>query len=348
MKRLYTLAPVLALTLTPAQAAAAALSAKSVEAARVVRPIRGTGQGAEAPILKAQVLLDRAHISPGVIDGGYGSNMRKALRVFQKFHGLPPTGTLGPTTWKKLTAADPDPVLTRFKIQPENVKGPFAAKIPADFKKMAALKTLAYTSPLELISEKFHTSPRLLKRLNPGVDFKKAGTAIVVPSVVRRALGGEAALVRVDKPTQSVRVYTASKELLAFYPATVGSGEFPSPSGSLEVVSIAEHPPFAISEKLEYARKSTKLALKPGEKIKIAAGPNNPVGVVWIALNKRGYGLHGTAHPEQVSKTASHGCVRLTNWDALELARLLHKGTPVSFGSPPATRGPKIAATPRR
>jgi lipoprotein-anchoring transpeptidase ErfK/SrfK len=148
-----------------------------------------------------------------------------------------------------------------------------------------------------------------------------------VANVAGRKPHGDVAKVVVDKKTQSVRAYEKGGRLVAFYPATVGSDDFPSPAGALKVTGVAQDPTFTFSSKLEYAKEK----LKKGEVVKIAAGPNNPVGAVWIDLNKRGYGIHGTPEPTKISKAESHGCVRLTNWDALELARMVKPGVPVAF-----------------
>jgi lipoprotein-anchoring transpeptidase ErfK/SrfK len=308
------------------------LTEESVNGAKWKRTIRA-GTGSDPAVLKTQVLLARASFSPGVIDAGYGGNLKKALVAFQKAHDLTPGGAIDRKTWEALTEKEGEPVLTHFKIQPANVKGPFVEKIPTSFRQMAKLPRLGYTSPVEALAEKFHTSESLLKRLNPGADFKEAGTDLVVPNVGGEKPEGKVARIVVDKKRQAVRAYGKGGKLLGFFPATVGSGDFPSPSGSLKVTGVAPHPVFTYSGKLDYAKKAKKKTdkLKKGEALKIAAGPNNPVGSVWIDLNKPGYGIHGTPRPELISKRQSHGCVRLTNWDAQELAGMVHRGVPVTF-----------------
>lgn len=286
------------------------------------------GQAGVPQITRTQVLLDRAFFSPGIIDGITGSNMKKALQVYQEAHDLPKTGAVDRRTWQSLSR-DRQPVLTTYSLTKEDVAGPFVRAIPADMKKMAKLARLAYTSPQEAVAEKFHMSPSLLKRLNPGADFKKIGTRVVVANVAGRKPRAQVARIMVDKKLQAVRALDRDNRLVAFYPATVGSAEFPSPSGSLKVTGVAERPVFTYSSRLEYSK------LKEGQVLKIPAGPNNPVGIVWIDLNKRGYGIHGTPEPARISKAQSHGCIRLTNWDAQELARMVKPGVPVAFSGVP-------------
>lgn len=313
------------LTAAPA-AAAPALTMQGVNGARFQEEIDAY-RGMRPRVVKVQVLLDRASISPGAIDGKYGGNTAKALRVYQSLNGLRATGTIDRSTWRAL-ARDSQPVLARYVITPADVKGPFVEKIPTELRDQARLKRLAYTSAAELLAEKFHMSEELLKTLNRGVDLNQAGASIVVAQVAGRKPSGEVKTLVIDRKTQGVKAYDAKGRVIAYYPATVGSDEFPSPKGQVKVTAIAERPTFTLTTRLDYAKKK----LKKGERLTIAPGPNNPVGIVWIDLNKEGYGIHGTPEPTRISKTASHGCVRLTNWDVRELAGLVGKGTPVVFG----------------
>lgn len=288
----------------------------------------GQGQGPQGLIAKAQILLDRAYFSPGVIDGYDGANTRKALRAFQYVNGLPRTGNLDRQTWDALVRrGGGDPVLTTYAISDDDVNGPFVDSIPSQMTEMAEMEQMAYTTPVELLAEKFHIDQDLLEDLNPNVDFGSAGTEITVPSVQDRQPSGEIKTVMVDRNNQTVKAYGTDGRLIAFYPATVGSSQFPSPSGDLEVKGVAERPVFTYSGNLEYAD------LEEGEVLKVPPGPNNPVGIVWIDLSKEGYGIHGTPTPSRISKQASHGCVRLTNWDATELAGMVSPGIPVRFTS---------------
>jgi lipoprotein-anchoring transpeptidase ErfK/SrfK len=320
----FALSAVTAAVLT-AGPAHAALSMDAVNRAQLKKPVT-SGKQISAVMIRAQVLLDRSPVSPGVIDGRWGGNTRKALKAFQGLKKLKRTGSLDRRTWTALTQQAKAPVVKSYVITRNDVNGPFTRPIPTTMRKMAKLQRLAYTSPKELLAERFHMAEGLLVALNRGVDFKKPGTRIVVAAVGSRKLSGKVARVVVDKQSQAVKLYNRSGGLVAFYPATVGSKTFPSPKGHLKVTAIAERPSFTYSSKLDYAK------LKKGEALRIPPGPNNPVGIVWVDLNKEGYGIHGTPEPARVSKTASHGCVRLTNWDAMELAHVVKKGTPVLFG----------------
>jgi lipoprotein-anchoring transpeptidase ErfK/SrfK len=190
---------------------------------------------------------------------------------------------------------------------------------------MKDLPALAYTSPKEELAERFHVSEELLVKLNPDAGFREPGEKLTVPAVADNPLGEPVASVIVDKERQTVKAFDSKDRLVAFYPATVGSDEKPAPSGRLKVTIIKRNPSYHYNPKYHFKGVKTQ---KP---FTIKPGPNNPVGLVWIGLTGEGYGIHGTPEPDKVSKTASHGCVRLTNWDALQLAAALRKSVPVEF-----------------
>ena len=205
------------------------------------------------------------------------------------------------------------------------MKGPFTPEIPDKMEKQAELPRLGYRNPVELIAERFHMDAELLLELNPDKTFDKAGEAIVVANVRaderRDDRKGKAAKIEVLKGDHRVRALAEDGTLLATYPASIGSDEKPAPSGTLKVVGVARNPDYTYDPEYKFK------GVKAKEKFTLKPGPNNPVGTVWIDLSEDSYGIHGTPEPDKVGKTASHGCVRLTNWDAEDLAFMVRNGT---------------------
>jgi lipoprotein-anchoring transpeptidase ErfK/SrfK len=308
--------------------AAPAISADAVNQAAFSPSIKSDKPS--PAVVKAEILLDRAAISPGQIDGRNGENARKAIAAFQLSRGLEASGKLDEATWNALTQNSDQPPIVEYEIGEADVKGPFAKNIPRGLEQKAGLHRLAYRSPLQLLSEKFHVDPKLLEQLNPGKRFETAGTKIFVPNVGERAMSGRVAKVEVDKSTRAVRALGENGELVALYPASIGSTEKPAPSGRFKVRRVVHDPTYHYDPKFRFK------GVHARHKFTIAPGPNNPVGVVWIDLTKQSYGIHGTPDPERIGKTYSHGCIRLTNWDALDLAKRVRKGTPVDFVDEPA------------
>lgn len=282
--------------------------------------------------IRLQVLLDRAHFSPGEIDGKFGENAKKALRAYAEAQLLPSAGSLTDDVWKRLTA-DPRAALMRYTIVEKDIAAPFLKKVPSKLEDMTGIPKLSYATSREALAEKFHMSEQLLGALNPGRHFDRAGATIVVVDTGEEhsAALAKADRVEVDKNRQTVKLFDRSNSLIGFYPATVGSEEKPSPTGSLKVTEIDRNPTYRYNPKYHFKGVHAR---KPFE---IRPGPNNPVGTVWINLSADGYGIHGTPSPGKVSKAASHGCVRLTNWDAERVADRVSKGTLIDFvGAPPS------------
>jgi lipoprotein-anchoring transpeptidase ErfK/SrfK len=279
------------------------------------------------------VLLDRNGFSPGQIDGKPGPNLSRAVTAFQQARLTSSTGELDCGTWQALVSDGVQDAIVDYAITETDVRGPFTKRIPPALPDQAALSALGYTSVLERLAEKFHSAPALLQQLNPGVEFG-AGTEIRVPNVqpfdadAPKPTPDPAAadvMVSVTREESALRVTRADGTLVFFAPVTMGSEHDPLPSGDWKVTAVSWKPTFHYNPDLFWDAKATdtKTAIKPG--------PNNPVGVVWIDLNLEHYGIHGTPEPSRIAKTESHGCVRLTNWDAARLASLVKAGTPVQF-----------------
>ena len=272
-------------------------------------------------VLAAQVLLDHSGHSPGVIDGVMGGNTKRAIAAFQRANGMQADGKISGAVLERLRAAYSGELLQRYTITAEDVAGPFVS-VPDGMEAQAELDTLGFESAAEAIAEKFHMAESFLQALNPGADFS-TDTEITVIVPGKAELGAKIDRIEVDKAASELRAYASDGALVVTYPATIGSSSFPSPDGNMEVTAVAAAPTYHFDpEGRDWG---------PDKQLTIAAGPNNPVGGTWIDLSKDGYGIHGTPEPSLIGKTSSHGCVRLTNWDAAELAKAVAKGTKVEF-----------------
>jgi lipoprotein-anchoring transpeptidase ErfK/SrfK len=278
-----------------------------------------------------QVLLDRQGFSSGEIDGREGPNFKRALAAFQSAHKLP-AGAPDCATWKALGEGSASPTITTYTITDADLKGPFEKTIPPQLADQAKLSTLEYRSPMELLAERFHASPALLAQLNRGVPMA-AGREVKAPAVtpfdpVTKPAADSAAgdlKIEVSKEESALRATRADGTVVFYAPVSSGSEHDPLPPGDYKVLGVAWRPPFHYNPDLFWDAKPKD------EKATIPAGPNTPVGVVWISLDLEHYGIHGTPEPGHVGHTESHGCVRLTNWDAARLASLVKPGTPVAF-----------------
>lgn len=272
---------------------------------------------------RAHVMLNNAHASPGAIDGSNGQNTLKAIASFQQMNGLTPTGQLTKETWDALVAKQTKPAYVEYTITEADLKGPYAESIPTDYALQAKMKGLYYTRVTEMLGEKFHMDERFLRQLNPRANFNKVGEKIVVANV-RNDLPEDIHLIVAHKGAKQLYLFNSRNQMIASFPATIGSASTPSPTGTYKVTGVAKNPWYSYSPSNFVQGKNLKpLSLPPG--------PNGPVGNIWIGLSKKSFGIHGTPNPSMISKNASHGCIRLTNWDANDLGNKVRSGVTVRF-----------------
>ncbi|MBB3945725.1 lipoprotein-anchoring transpeptidase ErfK/SrfK [Rhizobium skierniewicense] len=287
------------------------------------QPVTAPVNRSRQEIVALQVFLDREGISPGVIDGKMGDNVNKAIAAWQDMTGdrLDPNNTDDILERLRNTGGL---AIVDYTITAADAAGPYVASIPDDYAEKAQLPAMAYTSTSEALAERFHMDETYLKELNPGIDFTVPGTIIKVvsPGDTKK---GQVARIVAHKGIKQVFAYDEGGVLIAAYPATIGSSDTPSPSGTHTVERIALNPGYTYNPKINFQQGQNSQILQ------IPPGPNGPVGTVWIALSKPTYGIHGTPEPSKIGKTNSHGCIRLTNWDATELAKMVRPGVVVEF-----------------
>lgn len=313
----FTAAPVLAQTPEAPQTEAPDAGGLTIDTVNAAAPDAG-----DAALLRAQVLLDRVHFSPGEIDARGGTNTTRAIAGFQRHRGLEASGQLDDPTWAALTEGDVAALVTHT-LTAEDVAGPFT-DIPGDMMAQSKQDALGFEDVVEALGERFHASPALLRRLNPDAAFT-AGTRIVVPNVAEATPLAEPARVVVSRSDSVVRLVDAAGKVYAQFPASTGTEHDPLPIGEWKIEGVATDPTFHYNPDLFWdADPSHAKAVLP-------PGPNNPVGTVWIDLSKPHYGIHGTPQPANIGKTQSHGCIRMTNWSARRVADVVKPGLTASL-----------------
>lgn len=277
-----------------------------------------------AAIFEAQISLDRLAISSGSIDGVAGSQTRSALKAFQTREGLVATGELDEDTRRRLPSGPPS---TGQKPVEESDLSRLLPVAPTWLGKSEQPR-LEFETALEGLAEKNHAHPNLLRRLNPTTDWTalQPGAELTVPAIERETPRIKAAYIQIRLGERTLQAYDNSNRLMAHFPCSIAQRIEKRPVGELRVAVIAPNPnytfdPAVFPESAEAREIGRKLILPPG--------PNNPVGTVWIGLDKPGYGIHGTPKPEEVGRTESHGCFRLANWNAEYLLELVTVGTVV-------------------
>lgn len=268
-------------------------------------------------IASIQIIMDRRGFSPGVIDGRDTARFRKALETHNAVNTGQQLDVSVITTPKK-------PLYIDYTITPADTNGRFTPDLPPLYVNQASLSFLGFRNTTEMLAERFHIDEAYLQTLNPNIDYSVAGSIIRVPDV-GRYLQKRVMRIEADKAALQVRAYDAQNNLIAAYPASIGSASTPSPVGTHTVRNKAQNPAYTYDPK-----GSAQPGLASGL-VLLPPGPNGPVGNAWIGLSKRTYGIHGTPEPSEIGITASVGCVRLTNWDALELAKMVRRGVEVSF-----------------
>jgi lipoprotein-anchoring transpeptidase ErfK/SrfK len=318
-------------------------------------PPGAPGSPIDRDYFHAQVLLDAAGFSPGVIDGKNGSSFKQALRGFQAAHGLDTSGVLDTPTRQALLNVGRHAVVM-VKLGPDDVTSSYVYPLPKDPEKQYKYPFLGYRNMLEKVAERYHTTPAAVVALNGPEKLIGLGQTLMLPNVVpmSRDYSGvnpkgarlmtllnvdgrqpHGDYIVIDKSEGVLKVFGGSPpgqdeeaggQLVAQFPVTTGSAHDPLPIGRWKVTTFAFLPPFHYQPNLFWDAKDT------AKEHRLAPGPNGPVGVAWLDLTKEHYGIHGAPEPQNIGKTESHGCIRMTNWDVMRLVRIMMKpGFPAIF-----------------
>lgn len=315
-------------TVSDTTAALAAITPRAVATIPKVVPFELPSAG---PLtLHVQILLDRANFSPGVLTGKWDDNGRHALSWFRIAHGMDSSAVVDRATYEQLLkSSGASPVVVQYAVTEQDLAGPFVS-IPSNVYNKAKLDCLCYQSAGEELAERFHSTQSLLRQLNPGVSMSslRPGTRLWVPNVARDTAAAPpyvTAQVVVSNSGFWTHALDSAGHVVAHYPSTLGNSYDPSPVGDLHIVSVHRNPAFHYQPTLFHEVPDSR------PEANLPSGPNSPVGVMWIALSKPHYGIHGNDNPASIGVTQSHGCVRLTNWDAWALGTSVQPGVPVRF-----------------
>ncbi len=268
-----------------------------------------------------QVLLDRQNLSCNCVDGMWGARTEIALVTWQTLNGQPVTGVPDAAVLQALGGTTN--IFTRYTVTEADLTNGIAA-VPAEWDERARLPALKYETVQEMLAEKGHTSQRAIERLNPGVAWPNppAGTEVVLPEC-SASVPAKAGSVRIALARMEITVFDADGRLVALFPCSIARDKSRRPAGELCVKNVAPNPTYLYDPQLFVpgGPKTSKLVIPPG--------PNNPVGLAWVGLSLQGYGVHGTPLPENIGRAESHGCFRLSNWNAVKLVKMVRPGVPV-------------------
>lgn len=272
---------------------------------------------------KIQVLLNRHLSSTGTINGKSSLNTIKAISAFQIMNDLNVDGKINKNVWDLLNHNSIEPVFMEYQITSKDLQYNFIKNIPLDYAEQAKLKNLNYVRMTEMLAERFSMDELFLQQLNPNHKFNTVGETIIVANINRKPINNAHSLIA-HKGMKQLFVFNETNKLIAAFPITIGSEDAPSPTGTHKINTIVQNPYYSYSPK-NFIQDNN---LKP---LSLPPGPNNPVGNVWIGLSKPSFGIHGSPSPSLISKSSSHGCVRLTNWDVQYLSKFLKPGMPIKF-----------------